>query len=305
MGAGSYGGAREAGGGSGKPPSAGERPRDKVTSQALRAMKGARRIVMVTAYDYPTAAASDAAGVDAILVGDSLGMVVLGYDSTTPVTMEEMIHHGRAVVRGARAPHVVVDLPFGAYQVSDEAAVANAVRLVKETGCDAVKLEGGVAMAPRIAAIVRAGIPVVGHIGLTPQTAGALTGLRVQGRDAQAARAILADGAAVAAAGAHAVVLEMIPQQLGALITARLTIPTIGIGAGRECDGQVLVNFDLLGLYERFTPKFVKRYADLGAQMRAALAAYAEEVREGAFPGPEHAFNMKADVLRAVMDEGG
>jgi 3-methyl-2-oxobutanoate hydroxymethyltransferase len=281
---------------------AGERARAKVTSGALRALKGARPIVMVTAYDYPSARISDAAGVDAILVGDSLGMIVLGYDSTTPVTMGEMIHHGRAAARGARAAHVVVDLPFGTYQVGDAEAVANAVRLVKETGCDAVKLEGGVAMAPRIAAIARAGIPVLAHIGLTPQTAGALGGFKVQGRDRAGARAILADAAAVEAAGAYGVVLELIPQQLAALITARLAIPTIGIGAGRGCDGQVLVGADLLGLFDRFTPKFVKRYADLGAQMRAALERYAEEVREGAFPGEEHSFNLKADLARELAE---
>ena len=196
----------------------------------------------------------------------------------------------------------MVDLPFGAYQVSDEQAVANAIRLVKETGCDAVKLEGGVALASRIAAIARIGIPVMGHIGLTPQTAGALGGFKLQGRDRDAARAILADAAAVEAAGAYAVVLEMVPQQLAGLITGRLTIPTIGIGAGRGCDGQVLVNADLLGLFDRFQPKFVKRYADLGGQFRAALERYIAEVREGAFPGEEHSFNMKAEVLRDVAE---
>ena len=276
--------------------------RGKVTVQALRAIKGATPIAMVTAYDYPSARISDAAGIDIILVGDTLGMVVLGYDGTTPVTMEDMIHHGRAVTRGARAAHVVVDLPFGAYQVGDEQAVANAIRLVKETGCDAVKLEGGVALASRIAAIARIGIPVMAHIGLTPQTAGALGGFKLQGRDRDAARAILADAAAVEAAGAYAVVLEMVPQQLAGLITGRLTIPTIGIGAGRGCDGQVLVNADLLGLFDRFQPKFVKRYADLGGQFRAALERYIAEVREGAFPGEEHSFNMKAAVLREVAE---
>ncbi len=281
----------------------GSEPRQKVTIQALRAMKGARRIAMVTAYDYPSAQLSDAAGIDIILVGDSLGMVVLGYDSTVPVTMEEMIHHGRAVARGVRAAHVVVDLPFMSYQVSDEQAVANAGRLLKETGCDAVKLEGGANMASRIAAIARAGIPAMGHIGLTPQTAGALGGLKVQGRDRATARALLAGAAAVEAAGAYSLVLEAIPQQLAALITARAAIPTIGIGAGPACDGQVLVNADMLGLYTRFSPKFTKRYADLGAQYRGALARYIEEVREGAFPGPEHAFNMKADLARELAEE--
>ncbi len=278
--------------------------RGKVTIQALSAMKGATPIAMITAYDYPSARISDAAGIDIILVGDTLGMVVLGYDGTTAVTMEEMIHHGRAVVRGTRAAHVVVDLPFGAYQVSDEQAVASAIRLIKETGCDAVKLEGGVALAPRIAAIRRAGIPVMAHIGLTPQTAGALGGFKVQGRDRDAARAILADAAAVEAAGAYAVVLEMVPRQLAGLVTKRLGIPTIGIGAGRGCDGQVLVNADMLGLFDRFRPRFVKEYADLGAHFRDAVGRYIADVREGAFPGDEHSF-MKAEVLREVAKERG
>ena len=276
--------------------------RAKVTIQALRAMKGATPITMITAYDYPAARLSDAAGIDVILVGDTLGMTVLGYDSTVPVTMEEMIHHGRAVVRGTRAAQVVVDLPFGAYQISDEGAVANAIRLLKETGCDAVKLEGGAAMASRIAAIRRAGIPVMAHLGLTPQTAGALGGFKLQGRDRDAARAILADAAAAEAAGAYSIVLEMIPQQLAALVTQRSGLPTIGIGAGRGCDGQVLVNADLLGLFDRFTPKFVKRYADLGTQYRAAVEQYIAEVREGTFPGEEHSFNLKASVLRELTD---
>ncbi len=199
----------------------------------------------------------------------------------------------------------MVDLPFGAYQVSDEQAVASAIRLIKETGCDAVKLEGGVALAPRIAAIRRAGIPVMAHIGLTPQTAGALGGFKVQGRDRDAARAILADAAAVEAAGAYAVVLEMVPRQLAGLVTKRLGIPTIGIGAGRGCDGQVLVNADMLGLFDRFRPRFVKEYADLGAHFRDAVGRYIADVREGAFPGDEHSFNMKAEVLREVAKERG
>ncbi|MGN6699385.1 MAG: 3-methyl-2-oxobutanoate hydroxymethyltransferase [Thermomicrobiales bacterium] len=281
-----------------------EPTRAKVTAPDLRALKGQRRIVMVTAYDYPSAVLSDAAGVDSILVGDSLGMVVLGYESTVPVTMAEMLHHGRAVVRGARSALVVVDLPFMAYQVSNEQAVRNAGRLMKETGCDAVKLEGGEAMAPRVRAIVQAGIPVVAHVGLTPQTASALGGLRVQGRDVASARAILAGALAVEAAGAFAVVLEAIPRQLATLITARVTIPTIGIGAGADCDGQVLVNADMLGLYPRSSPKFSKQYADLGSQYRAALERYAAEVRAGTFPAAEHTFTLRATVLREIASDG-
>jgi 3-methyl-2-oxobutanoate hydroxymethyltransferase len=280
-----------------------EPARAKVTVPELRALKGQRRLVMVTAYDYPSAFLSDAAGVDIILVGDSLGMVVLGYESTVPVTLAEMIHHGRAVVRGARGALIVVDLPFMSYQVSDEQAARSAGRLMKETGCDAVKLEGGAAMAPRVAAIVQAGIPVVAHVGLTPQTASALGGLRVQGRDVASARAILAGARAVEAAGAFAVVLEAIPRQLAALITARLTIPTIGIGAGGDCDGQVLVNADMLGLYPRPSPKFSKQYADLGGQYRAALEHYAADVRAGAFPATEHTFTLRAAVLHEITGE--
>jgi 3-methyl-2-oxobutanoate hydroxymethyltransferase len=275
--------------------------RTKLTPPAVRAAKGRRKLAMVTAYDYLAAQISEAAELDILLVGDSLGMVVLGYESTVPVTLDEMIHHGKAVVRGAPRTHIVVDLPFGSYQVSDEQAVESAVRVQKETECDAVKLEGGTTMATRIAAITRAGIPAMAHLGLTPQTAGALGGFKAQGRDRDTARALLADADAVAAAGAYGVVLEAIPRQLAALITARVPIPTIGIGAGPDCDGQVLVNADLLGLFTSFTPKFVKRYANLDAQYRAALADYAAEVRAGDFPAAEHTFTMQADVLQDII----
>jgi 3-methyl-2-oxobutanoate hydroxymethyltransferase len=277
--------------------------REKITAPAIQAMKGSRsgpKIVMVTAYDYPTARAVEAAGIEAILVGDSLGMVVLGYASTVPVTLEEMLHHTRAVVRGAGSVHVVADLPFMTYQVSDEQAVASAGRLMKEGGADAIKLEGGQSMASRIAAIVRAGIPVMAHIGLTPQSSAALGGFKVQGRSLEAARGLLADALAVQAAGAYAVVIEAVPRQLARIITARLDVPTIGIGAGAECDGQVLVSPDLLGSFDRFTPRFAKQYADVKSITREAFERFAAEVRAGEFPAQEHGFAMNRDVIAAL-----
>ena len=274
---------------------------EKITAPSVQAMKGSgRKIVMVTAYDYPTARAVELAGIDAILVGDSLGMVVLGYESTIPVTMEDMLHHTRAVMRGISTVHVVADLPFMSYQVSDGQALENAGRLMKEGGADAVKLEGGRAMASRIEAIVRAGIPVMAHIGLTPQASAALGGFKVQGRSLEAARALIEDALAVQRAGAYAVVLEAIPRQLARIVTSRLSIPTIGIGAGVECDGQVLVNADLLGSYDRFTPRFAKQYANLLESMRAAFSEFADEVRDGTFPTHEHGFAMSRDVIAAL-----
>jgi 3-methyl-2-oxobutanoate hydroxymethyltransferase len=281
-----------------------EQARPKLTAPAIQAYKAqGARIVMVTAYDYPTAQAVEAAGLDAILVGDSLGMIVLGYESTVPVTLEEMLHHTRAVVRGAGSVHVVADLPFMTYQVSNEQALTSAGRLMKEGGADAVKLEGGRGMAPRIEAITNAGIPVMAHIGLTPQSAAALGGFKVQGRSIDAARALIEDALAVERAGAYAVVLEAIPRQLGRIITARLSIPTIGIGAGVDCDGQVLVIGDLLGVFERFTPRFAKRYADIGGATREALANFAAEARAGEFPTHEHGFAMSREVLAALEAE--
>jgi 3-methyl-2-oxobutanoate hydroxymethyltransferase len=278
-----------------------EHARPKLTAPAIQAYKAqGTKIVMVTAYDYPTAQAVEAAGLDAILVGDSLGMIVLGYESTVPVTLEDMLHHTRAVVRGAGSVHVVADLPFMTYQVSNEQALTSAGRLMKEGGADAVKLEGGRGMAPRIEAITNAGIPVMAHIGLTPQSAAALGGFKVQGRSIDAARALIDDALAVERAGAYAVVLEAIPRQLGRIITARLGIPTIGIGAGVDCDGQVLVIGDLLGVFERFTPRFAKRYADIGGATREALANFAAEARSGEFPTHEHGFAMSREVLAAL-----
>jgi 3-methyl-2-oxobutanoate hydroxymethyltransferase len=275
--------------------------REKITAPGILAMKGTgQKVVMVTAYDYPTARAVELSGIEAILVGDSLGMVVLGYESTIPVTMEDMVHHTRAVMRGVSTVHVVADLPFMSYQVSDEQALVNAGRLMKEGGADAIKLEGGRVMASRIEAIVRAGIPVMAHIGLTPQASAALGGFKVQGRSLDAARSLIDDALAVEWAGAYAVVLEAIPRQLGRIVTSRLSIPTIGIGAGVDCDGQVLVNADLLGSYDRFTPRFAKQYTNLLEEMRTAFSTFAGEVRSGEFPAQEHGFAMSREVIAAL-----
>jgi 3-methyl-2-oxobutanoate hydroxymethyltransferase len=248
------------------------------------------KITMLTAYDYPTARLADQGGVDLILVGDSLGMVCLGYPDTVAVTMDEMVHHTAAAARGAERAVVVGDLPFLSYQVSAEDAVRNAGRLVKEARADCVKLEGGRSQADKVAAIVRAGIPVMGHIGLTPQTATQLGGFKVQGRNPEAVRTLLDDAAALEEAGAFAIVVECVPSSVGARITDQVSVPTIGIGAGPACDGQVLVLHDLVGLFERFVPKFVKRYANLADEIRAAVAAFRADVEGGTFPGDEHQF---------------
>lgn len=263
----------------------------KLTIPEVMQRKGlGPKLSMLTAYDYPTARLVDRAGVDLILVGDSLGMVCLGYPDTVPVTMEEMLHHTAAAARGAERAVIVGDMPFMSYQVSAEEAVRNAGRFSKEARADCVKLEGGVGQADKVQAIVRAGVPVMGHIGLTPQTATQLGGFKVQGRDPTAARKLREDAQAVQDAGAFAVVLECVPSALAAEITRSLQIPTIGIGAGPGCDGQVLVLHDLVGLFERFSPKFVKKYANLSAGIREAVAQYKAEVESGAFPGPEHEF---------------
>ncbi|VBB46588.1 3-methyl-2-oxobutanoate hydroxymethyltransferase [uncultured Desulfatiglans sp.] len=270
--------------------------RKKVTIAGLQAKKAAgQKITMITAYDYPSGALADQAGIDTILVGDSLGMVMLGYDSTVPVTMDEMIHHCKAVRRGVKSAFILGDMPFLSYQVSEEKAVENAGRFIKEAGCEAVKLEGGSEMAGVIRAIVNAGIPVCGHIGLTPQTATKLSGFKVQGKDAESARELVQAARDMEAAGAFMLVMECVPDVLGARITRELRIPTIGIGAGPDCDGQVLVYHDVLGLFERFTPKFVKQYVNLAPQIREALAQYKQDVESGAFPGAEHVFAMSAE----------
>lgn len=258
------------------------------------------KIVMVTAYDYPTALLADRAEVDLVLVGDSLGMVALGYESTVPVTMDEMVHHTRAVARGCRKTMIVADMPFMSYQVSPEEAVRNAGRLVKEGGAAAVKVEGGREVSAAVRAIVDAGIPVMGHLGLTPQTATKLGGYRVQGRDPAAARRILEDAWLLEDTGAFSLVVECVPREVAGLIRSRLRIPLIGIGAGAGCDGQVLVIADLLGLFERFQPRFVKRYARLGEAGEAALREFAADVRAGRFPDTDHAFSLPEDEVAAV-----
>ena len=265
----------------------------KVTIFDLQAKK--RRgepITMLTAYDYPTALLVERAGIDIILVGDSLGMVVLGYEGTVPVTMDEMIHHAKAVRRGASFPFLIGDMPFMSYQASVSQAVANAGRFLQEAGMDAVKLEGGREMVPAIKAIIKAGIPVMGHIGLTPQSASMLGGFKVQGRDAASAKAILDDALALEEAGCFAILLEAIPDRLAKAITERVSIPTIGIGAGPHCDGQVLIIHDLLGLFEGFKPKFVKQYINLFAQISQALERFKEDVEKGLFPAPEHCYSI-------------
>ncbi|MBW2097037.1 MAG: 3-methyl-2-oxobutanoate hydroxymethyltransferase [Deltaproteobacteria bacterium] len=268
----------------------------KMTIADLQQKKAAGlKITMVTAYDYPTAHLADQAKIDTILVGDSLGMVVLGYDTTVPVSMDEMIHHCKAVCRGSKGSFIIGDMPFMSYQVSIERAIENAGRFIKEAGCDSVKLEGGREMSPVVRAIVDAGIPVCAHIGLTPQTATKLSGFRVQGKDAESGRKLIEDAKALETAGAFMIVMECIPDLLAARITKTLTIPTIGIGAGKDCDGQVLVYHDLVGLFERFTPKFVKQYVNLAPQIRRALSEYKKEVEEGVFPGAEHSFAMSAE----------
>lgn len=257
-----------------------------VTAPDFRAAKGRGRLAVVTAYDYTSARLADEAGVDAVLVGDSLGMVIQGHATSLPVTLRDVVYHTRCVVRGVKRALVVADLPFLTYQVSPRQAVRSAGKLMKLGGAHAVKLEGGARAADAVRAVVAAGIPVMGHVGLTPQSVHQFGGFKVQ-RDAEQ---LLADATAIADAGAFAVVVESVPADVGAKLTAALSVPTVGIGAGPGCDAQVLVFHDLLGLFTDFTPKFVKRYADLGTAARDAIAAYSREVRDGTFPGPEHSF---------------
>jgi 3-methyl-2-oxobutanoate hydroxymethyltransferase len=259
------------------------------------------RIVMVTAYDYPSGRLADAAGVDIVLVGDSAAMTVLGHESTTPATMDEMVMLTRAAARGAKRPLIVADMPFGSFQVSDEEAVQNAVRFVKEAGADAVKLEGAGPTVSRALALVGAGIPVMGHIGLTPQSAIMLGGFRAQGRTAAKAAALLEDARRLEQAGCFSLVLEAVPAPVATRITEQLSIPTIGIGSGRGCDGQVLVYHDLLGLYQGKAPRFVKRYVELAPVVQEALERFAADVRSGAFPGDEHTYSIPDDELEAFL----
>jgi 3-methyl-2-oxobutanoate hydroxymethyltransferase len=267
--------------------------RKKVTTLTFRQRKErGETISMLTAYDYPTALAMDRSGIDSILVGDSLGMVVLGYENTLPVTMDEMIHHCRAVARGAKSALLIGDMPFMSYQISAEEAVRNAGRFLQQGGMDAVKLEGGRERLEAVRAITGAGIPVMGHLGLTPQSVHQLGGFRAQGKTAAAARRLLEDARLLEEEGCFSLVLESVPERLAKLVSERLAIPTIGIGAGRYCDGQVLVTHDLLGLFDRFTPKFVKKYASIHTVMQNAFTEYIEDVTKKTFPEQEHTVEM-------------
>ena len=276
--------------------------RKKVTIQTLRRKKQRGEVItMLTAYDYPTALAIDQAGLDVILVGDSLGMVVLGYANTLPVTMEDMLHHSKAVARGAKSALLVGDMPFMSYQVSPQEALRNAGRFLQEAGMDAVKLEGGSERLPAVTAIVSAGIPVMGHLGLTPQSVNQFGGFRPQGRDVSAARRLLEDALRLQDGGCFSLVLESIPARLASYISQRLEIPTLGIGAGAGCDGQVLVTHDLLGLFDRFTPKFVKKYADLHGEMARAFSEYKADVEGRYFPADEHEVEMPEEEWKAFL----
>jgi len=274
----------------------------RISTTDIREMKkrGAK-IVMMTAYDYPTARLVDEGGADVILVGDTLGMVVLGYDSTLPVTMEDMIHHTKAAVRGAKHALVVGDMPFMSYQTGWQDAMKNAARFLQETGCAAVKLEGGVRSAEIVQKLVEAGIPVMGHIGLTPQSVHQVGGFKVQGKTPAAAVQLMHDAQALEQAGAFAIVLELVPAPLAELLTARLSVPTIGIGAGVGCDGQVQVFHDMLGMFDAFVPKHAGHYANIGDQIRDAVERYAADVRSGAFPTEAHSFKMDASALAELQ----
>ena len=273
----------------------------KVTVLDVRqAKEEGRKLVMCTAYDYPFALMADEAGMDMVLVGDSLGMVVMGLDGTVEVTMAHMIHHIKAVVRGCKGPLIVGDMPFMSYNTSVREAIQNAGRLMKEGGCEAIKLEGGVDFSPTIQAIVKAGIPVQGHIGLTPQTASALGGFKMQGRDAQAAKQIIEDARALEEAGAFSMILEAVPAPLGQLVSEAVKVPIIGIGAGSNVDGQVLVTYDMIGLFDKFVPKFVKQYTQTRKTILNALKEYKEDVLAVNFPGPEHSFKMPDEALEKL-----
>jgi len=278
----------------------------KVTISTFRAKKvRGDPITMLTAYDYLTAKAVDLSGIDSILVGDSLGMVILGYKNTLPVTMADMIHHCRAVSRGASRALLIGDMPFMSYQVSSLEAIRNAGRFLQEAGMDAVKLEGGRERLEAIQAIVGSGIPVLGHLGLTPQSVHQLGGFKTQGTTAAAACRLLEDAILLEDSGCFGIVLESVPARVAEYISHRLSIPTIGIGAGGGCDGQVLVTHDLLGLFDKFTPKFVKQYAQLYKEVDAGLAAYKKEVEDGVFPGPDHSFSISNEEWKLFLEEEG
>ena len=274
----------------------------RVTISDIKDMKArGEKIPMITAYDYTSARIVDESGIPLILVGDSLGQVMLGYDSTVPVTMDEMIHHTKAVARGSRNALIVGDMPFMSYQTGSTDALRNAARFLQEAGAQTVKLEGGVAMASTVQRLVSSGIPVMGHIGLTPQSVNQLGGYKVQGKTLKTAVRVMEDARALETAGAFAIVLECVPESLSKLITDRLSIPTIGIGAGKECDGQVQVFHDMLGMINDFIPKHAKRYASLGDTIAGSLRQYAAEVREQSFPGPDHSYHLKEEVLAELL----
>lgn len=277
----------------------------RITTTDIREMKKrGEKIVMMTAYDFPTARLVEEGGADMILVGDTLGMVVLGYDSTLPVTMEDMIHHTKAAVRGSKRALVVGDMPFMSYQTGWADAMKNAARFMQEAGCGAVKLEGGVRSAEIVKKLTDAGIPVMGHIGLTPQSVNQLGGFKVQGKTPAAAVQLMHDAQALEQAGAFGIVLELVPAPLAALLTERLSVPTIGIGAGVHCDGQVQVFHDMLGMFDGFTPKHTKRYADAGALIRDAVAKYTVDVKSGAFPTAKESFKMDPAALAELTPPG-
>lgn len=265
-----------------------------------QAKEDGRKLVMMTAYDYPFGLLADEAGVDIVLVGDSLGMVVMGLNGTVEVTMEDMIHHIKAVMRGCKNALVVGDMPFMSYNTSIPEAIHNAGRLMKEGGCDTIKLEGGVDFAPTVEAVVKAGIPVQGHIGLTPQTASALGGFKIQGKDTMAAKKIIDDAKALEDAGAYSIILEAVPAPLGRLISEAVSVPIIGIGAGPDVDGQVLVTHDMIGLFDKFVPKFVKQYCQIRKTILDALNQYKEDVLNVAFPASEHSFKMPDESLEQL-----
>jgi 3-methyl-2-oxobutanoate hydroxymethyltransferase len=280
-------------------------PKKVTTRTLLKKKQDGKPITMLTGYDYATAVALDKTGIDAILVGDSLGMVVLGHPTTLPVTMDDMISHCQAVSRGASTPLLIGDMPFMSYQVSVEDAVRNAGRFLKEAGMDAVKLEGGRDRADAVRAIVSTGIPVMGHLGLTPQSVHQMGGFRTQAKSVEDARALIDDALALEEAGAFSIVLESIPARLAALVSERLRIPTIGIGAGVGCDGQVIVTHDMLGLFDRFTPRFVKKYADLHGEMARAFAEYIADVEAGTFPSEEHSVDVSDEVWASLLEALG
>ncbi|MFC1674759.1 3-methyl-2-oxobutanoate hydroxymethyltransferase [Candidatus Omnitrophota bacterium] len=272
----------------------------KITKELIKSLKGARKITMLTAYDYPLASLVDKAGIDMILVGDSVANVVLGLDSTTQVGMSEMLHHAKAVTRAVKHALVIGDMPYESYQVNPAESVKNAKRFIEEAGCGAVKLEWFDKCPEVTKEIIAAGIPVMGHIGLTPQTADKLGGFKVQGKDAERAAQLIKQAKQLEDLGCFSIVLECVPDKVSGAITKNIKIPTIGIGAGIDCDGQVLVTHDLLGLFERFTPKFVKKYAKLSTQIQKAVEEFKHEVEEGEFPGPEHSFSIKDEELKKL-----